>query len=328
MASLLLSLNALAVSPGSYDHKSKIAYVVEVDFEDPGIRNLVEIDFLSGRSSYLRKDEYIIYVTPSYDRKSLAFAGRDSLKVINIEDRRLYREFPGKFKWGIHWSQDSRFLTSYDSNEGDIVIYDLKDDVVSTYPLDASDMNLLKVEWAAGKNEFSYYFFDSKGIDGDVYSDSRDVSTYLVSGGQLTLVSKHQKIDESGDSDWGLNIYSYAELGNYVEIYRKSNPSVSHVFDSTTSLDASVKKMWSKGFFRTLGWQGFINLEAGKIVPDYSRSIRSEGSEKIKFNLYDVAADFSNYVLMYNKKEKDYVVQDIRTGKLIERFDNVKLEAR
>jgi len=321
-------LNTLAVSLGSYDHKSKIAYVVEVDFEDPGIRNIVEIDFLSGEYFYLRKDEYIIYVTPSYDRKSIAFAGRDSLKVINIEDRRLYRELPGKFKWGIHWSQDSRFLTSYDSNKDHIVIYDLKDDAISTYPLDASDMNLLKVEWASNKGGFLYHFFDQLGGDGDVFSDSRDVSTYLVSGGKLSLISKHQKLDESGDGDWGLSIYSYAELGNYAEIYRKSNPSVNHVFDSTTSLDASVKKMWSKDFLRTLGWQGFINLEAGEIVPDYSRSIRSEGSEKIKFNFYDVAADFSNYVLMYNKKEKVYVVQDIRTGKLIERFDNVKLEAR
>lgn len=184
---------------------------------------------------------------------------------------------------------------------------------------------IMDVVWNSETKGFYYYIFN-KDLTSTRSPSSRAAIMYKKEKDVL-VPTKKVLIGQSPDAKYRYDVSTESEQGNYLLIWTGGDEP--QVYETSTILGAPVRKMWGKDTLRILGWQGHVNIKTASVFKDFNYHVWKSGNyAKKPTRYYDVAAEFEDYVLMYDKKEKTYVVQDINTGKIVERFDTVKLAPR
>ena len=113
------------------------------------------------------------------------------------------------------------------------------------------------------------------------------------------------------------------ETGNTFSIYKSDGGILIISYEAVGPMMSGDHVLWGKDVLRPLYWGGRFDLNTGKMLT-YTNRFWGTGKPPplptVILANEDVAADWNNYVLMWNKEKKIFEVEDINTGKIVKTY--------
>ncbi len=322
---LSLSFVCGAVAPGSYDHVKKQAYIVVRDKDQYDEKQVYRIDFESGSTEVLSSVAYIQNLAVSPNGKHLAYHTRDKIIIFDLIKNKELVSMSGEFTRGVFWSDDGIFLTSLNKKNNSFILYNVAEETYVYLEKETKSKMIMDVVWNSETKEFYYYIFNKDLTS--TRSPNSGAATMYKQEKDVLVPTKKVLIGQSPDAKYRYDVSTESEQGTYLLIWAGGDEP--QIYDTSTILGASIRKMWGKDTLRILEWQGLVNIKTKSLFKGFDHYVWESGKHAAGRARYrDVAAEFEDYVLMYDNQEKVYVVQDINSGKIVERFDTVKLAPR
>jgi hypothetical protein len=313
-----------AISPGTYDHQTGVAYFLENDSSHVG--RVIRVDFINRETLALSNgDDYYRSLVLDGVGKIVAFTqimeGKVLLHFVDAQSGAVAKTVPAKISSAIYSANDRSVFTYYDDVAGEILVIDLEADTIERVPARKYKLFLWDVAWNNACSCF-YYQLEMNLRDADILS-SRTSKVYKIFDGELVEVFGERPLSMSPD---GKVFYETVSIPDEPSsfVINASNGNILSEYYSGYLIDSRTRKIWGDGVLRILGVQGLFDLKTGDDIDAFRKAwFRKDGEKRHMHGseYSDVAADNSRYVLMRSKADANrYVVQDITTGKVVEEY--------
>jgi len=308
----VLCPQVFAVYPGTFDYKNEGAYIVYKKKPDNEI--VLYVDFKNKIKKIIKKSRVFRFLAVNKNRTILSFASIDKLYFYDIEKEKEIFTVPIKSGRKITWNSSGEKISYYDSSNHVIMEIDIKNREIIKIPFNGI---IFQTRWSEVSNGFLYQLLN-KEPDDDV--GHMDAKIMRVVDGKLQVYGEVKTLTLSPDGKYYYEGKTYLEEGNVVSFYKADGEKIISYFDASIPL-FNANPLWGKDTVRFLSQGGVFDFKAGKFITYTHNFWPEEGPRPKKINpRRDVAADWNNYVLMWNKDTKIFEVEDINTGKIIKTY--------
>ncbi len=316
--SSILCSPVFAVYPGTFDFKNELAYVVDRQKSRNDI--LFHVDFKNKIKKTIRKSKKFRGLSINKGRTLLMFIDMADIVFYDIEKEKEIYTVPIRSGSKITWDSSGNKISYYDSSSHMIMEVDINNREIIKIPFSGM---MFQTKWDEEISSFLYQIMDKYPND-DV--SNLDAKIMRNVDGKLEEYKGVKTLTMSPDGKYYFEGKEYLEMGNIVYFYKTDGNKLVAEFESSTSLD-NVNEMWGVDTVRFLSQGGVFDFKSGKFISNTDFFWRSndfiplQGDELINTNpRRDVAADWNNYVLMWNTDTKIFEVEDINTGKIIKTY--------
>ncbi|HFB65745.1 MAG TPA: hypothetical protein ENJ60_09420 [Aeromonadales bacterium] len=311
----VLCSSVFAVYPGTFYFNNETAYIIERSKQEK--KFLLYIDFKNKIKKTIKIDLMIEPPSINRRRKLLAFINMTSIVFYDIEKEKEIFIVSIKSGEKITWDDSGEKISYYDALKKVIMEVDVNNREIIKIPFSGI---MFQTKWDEKMNSFLYQLMDKYPNDDMSNLDAKIMRSV---DGKLEEYKGVKTLTMSPDGKYYFEGKEYLEMGNVVYFYKTDGNKLIAEFESSTSLD-NVNEMWGVDTVRFLSQGGVFDFKSGKFISNTDFFWRSndfiplQGDELINTNpRRDVAADWNNYVLMWNKDTKIFEVEDINTGKII-----------
>jgi len=239
---------------------------------------------------------------------------KKNISFYNIEKEVIFFTVPKISGSKITWNDSGNKVSYYDSSNHVIMEIDINSREVIKITFSGI---MFQTKWNKKINAFLYQLLDK-------YKNNEighlDAKIMINIDGKFQEYNGIKTLTMSPDGKYYYEGREYQEEGNIVSFYKTDGDKLVSSFGSTTSL-SDANEMWGGNTVRFLFQGGIFDLKAGKLITYTHNFWPEEGPRPKKINpRRDMAADWNNYVLMWNKDTKIFEVEDINTGKIIKTY--------
>ena len=308
----VLSSPAYAVYPGTFDYKNEAAYIIEEP--SPNNEIILYIDFKNKTKKIIDKSKSFRLPSINKNRTLLSFVNMASIVFYDIEKEKKFFTVPIKSGAKITWSNSGDKISYYDSSAKVIMEIDINSREIIKIPFSGI---MLQTKSDEKTNSFLYQLMDKYSNDEIGHLNAKIMRSV---DGELEKYKEVKTLTMSPDGKYYYVGVSVPEEGNVVFFYKADGNVLVASFEASISL-FNANPLWGKGTVRFLSGGGVFDFKNGEFISYTHNFWPEEGAVPERFNpRRDVAADWNNYVLMWNKETKIFEVEDINTGKIIKTY--------
>ncbi len=301
-----------AVYPGSFDFNNNTAYILEVPKK--GDRVIRYIDFKDKTEKIIKSGFFLREPAINHEREIISFVSKKNINFYDVEKEVVFFTVPKISGSKITWDDSGNKISYYDSSSHVIMEVDINNREVIKIPFSGI---MFQTKWDVKNNSFLYQLMDKYPND-DV--SNLDAKIMRNVDGKLEEYKGVKTLSMSPNGEYYYEGKEYPEEGNVVSFYKSDGDNLISLFGSTTSL-GDANEVWGKDTVRFLFQGGVFDLKTGKLITYTHNFWPEEGPRPKKINpRRDMAADWNNYVLMWNTDAKIFEVEDINTGKIIKTY--------
>lgn len=313
LSSLIFCASVLAVSPGTYDYKNQTAHIVEKSSRDK--YTIIYVNFIEKKVVKIASGNSLGDVAASSGRDVISYLDRGTIRIISAIENESIMNINIKSYARPKWSTEASYFSYHDMLSEFIIEVDFNNKNITKVPFKG---RLLHSKWNKSCNCFLYQVTGKKLRSTEGHLDGKIMRNI---DGQLQEYSDIKTLTMSPDDQYYYEGKVYPEMGNSVSFYANAGDKLIATFNAATSL-ANVDVLWGKDTVRFLYEGGVFDLKTGKLLTFSHNFWPEEGPRPKKLNpRRDVAADWKNYVLMWNKEKNVFEVEDINTGKIIKTYE-------
>lgn len=302
---------------GTYSHNARQAFITEMDL-DAGkiVSRIIFVDFNKKVVDVISEAEQLSGVAINKGGGYITYSNKKSLFIYDTTKKMVIADYDNVFGDSTWSSDNENLLAGYDIRNNKLYTIDLLEN--DFLAIDNPGKFFWGVSWdgncqcfyfEVSEDEYSNHFLGE--IRDGQFVETPDIKTIFKSPyGDYFVESR---VSDSTDewSELKLSKSSNTSGIGYEKIFYTNSPiKLSNLF-------------WGASQLRILGSpRALINLETGELVRP-SRTVHEEiNYNKIpRSKFFDKAADESGYVLMWNRVEKNFAVEDISTGNIVEAYD-------
>ncbi|VAW63179.1 hypothetical protein MNBD_GAMMA08-1584 [hydrothermal vent metagenome] len=176
---------------------------------------------------------------------------------------------------------------------------------------------LFQTRWSEVSNSFLYQLMNKEPNDDFSHLDAKIMKSV---DGKLKYYKGLKTLTISPNNKYYYVGKVYLEIGNVVSFFKINRNEFISSFEAAVSL-SNINVMWGADTIRFLSGGGSFDFKKNKFISDTHNFWPEEGPFPKKINpRRDMAADWNNYVLMWNRDTKIFEVEDINTGKIIKTY--------
>ncbi len=315
LVSSILCSPAFAVYPGTFDFNNETAYILEVP--EKGDRVIRYINFKDNEEKIIKSGFFLREPAINHGRKIISFISKKTINFYDIEKGIIFFTVPKISGSKITWNDSGNKISYYDSSSNVIMEVDIKKMEIIKIPFNGY---VFQAEWNSKSNGFLYQLRNKGGSEGGSHLGAKIMKNI---DGKLQEYKGVKILTMSPHGDYYYEGISYPEEGNIVSFYKVGGDELIISYESASPLfNADV--IWGVNTVRFLFEGGTFDFKQGKFITyaDNFWPVNDfiSGSQQKVNPRRDMAADWNNYVLMWNKGTKMFEVEDINTGKIIKTY--------
>lgn len=300
-------------SSNNYIHDQEIAFIPS--YEDDKDTIIHYVDFRNKRHREVIKSDIGAF-SINHTRTYLAHINKFGKKITVIKIANgdvLYTGGYAGQEFSL-WADNKNLLTYFDARNNYLYIVNIDDN--SKVSVVKAEGELISAIWDNNCQCFYYQFMpiEEPGLTG----------VFRIIDGKLEKTHEHKSLLVSPDGRYYLLPQAVAETGNYLQVYDTSNDEMLRKYDTGSLLWAKTGVIWKKNIIRMIGNpSGSIELDSGAIVSSRNGDVLLYDTIRkyTPFNYSDLASDYQGYVLMWNRKDKLFEVEDVGSGKTIKTYN-------
>jgi len=317
-----ISVNAQAISPGTYNHKTQTAYIevydnlnLSIDYYNETV-TIIAVDFKNKKITRLVSGNDIGWLAINHDGTILSYSDITGTHFIDSKDGRSLFNVKMTMLGGSYWASDRNILAmegiSIEPGENDRNIIEIDVNHKSMKSVKLKDV-IWYVKWSNNCACFLYEVSDGI-VNARRTVKLQDHNLHNLKNKKNLTLSKDGKyyysIQNENDDDAGT-----------FEVFRASdNKSVTGPYSALSS-PRKAQVLWGINTIRLLGKMSLFDLKTGNLLSSPVWFSKKANSSLLGNSPYDdVAADRSQYVLRWNDNKNNFEVEDINTGKIVRKY--------